>query len=68
MMKRKILILSVAAACDEFAQLKGQATNVESARAATPARSATIYNLAGEQLNEEPHTGVYIQNTKKYVK
>ena len=29
---------------------------------------ATIYNLAGEQLNEEPHTGVYIQNTKKYAK
>ena len=64
LMKTKALL----DACDEFAQLKGQATNVVSARAATPARSAAIYNLAGEQLNEEPHTGVYIQNTKKYVK
>ena len=64
----KDFLADMAAACDEFAQLKGQATSVESARAATPARSAAIYNLAGEQLNEEPHTGVYIQNTKKYVK
>ena len=33
-----------------------------------PTRSTTIYNLAGKQLNEEPQTGVYIQNAKKYVK
>ena len=64
----KDFLADMAAACDEFAQLKGQATSVESAKAATPARSAAIYNLAGEQLNKEPHTGVYIQNAKKYVK
>ena len=61
-------LADMAAACAEFAQLTGQATSVATAKAAMPTRSATIYNLAGEQLNEEPHTGVYIQNAKKYVK
>lgn len=31
-------------------------------------RSAAIYNMAGEQLNNEPSTGAYIQNGKKYIK
>ena len=61
-------LADMAAARAEYAQLAGQSTGVESARAAMPARSAAIYNLAGEQLNEESHTGVYIQNGKKYVK
>ena len=58
----------MAAARAEFAQLSGQTVGVESARAAAPSPSAAIYNLAGEQVNEEPHNGVYIQSGKKYVK
>ena len=58
----------MAAARAEFAQLTGQSTEVKSAKVATPTRSAATYNLAGEQINEESHTGVYIQNGKKYVK
>ena len=64
----KDFLADMAAACAEFAQLTGQPSSVAPARAAMPTRSAAIYNLAGEQLNDEPHTGVYIQNTKKYVK
>ena len=58
----------MAAARAEYAQLTGQSVGAESAKVAMPTRSAAIYNLAGEQLNEESHTGVYIQNGKKYVK
>lgn len=61
-------LADMAAARAEFAQLTGQSTGVRSAKAAAPAPSAAIYNLAGEQLNNEPHTGVYIQSGKKYVK
>lgn len=61
-------LADMAAARAEFAQLTGQSTGVRSAKAAAPAPSAAIYNLAGEQFNDEPHTGVYIQSGKKYVK
>lgn len=61
-------LADMAAAQAEFAQLTGKPSSVGSPKATMPTRSAAIYNLAGEQLNEEPHTGVYIQNTKKYVK
>ncbi|MBQ8988197.1 MAG: phosphatase PAP2 family protein [Prevotella sp.] len=60
-------LADMAAAQAEYAQLTGKSSSVGSAKAAMP-RSAAIYNLAGEQLNEEPHTGVYIQNAKKFVK
>lgn len=30
--------------------------------------SAAIYDLSGKQVNEEPHTGVYIKSGKKVVK
>ena len=56
------------AARAEYARLAGQSTSVEAARAANPTPSAAIYNLAGEQVGVEPHTGVYIQSGKKYVK
>ena len=61
-------LADMAAARAEFARLTGESTGVESARAAVPARSAAIYNLAGEQVNDESHNGVYIQSGKKYVK
>ena len=61
-------LADMAAAQAEYAQLTGKPSNVGPAKAAMSTRSATIYNLAGEQLNEEPHTGVYIQNAKKFVK
>ena len=61
-------LADMAAARAEYAQLTGQSVGAESAKVAMPTRSAAIYNLAGEQLNEESHTGVYIQNGKKYVK
>ena len=61
-------LADMAAARAEFAQLTGQSTGVRAAKATVPAPSAAIYNLAGEQVNDEPHTGVYIQNGKKYVK
>ena len=61
-------LADMAAARAEYAQLTGQSVGAESAKVAMPTHSAAIYNLAGEQLNEESHTGVYIQNGKKYVK
>ena len=61
-------LADMAAARAEYAQLTGQSTGVESVRAIVPAPSAAIYNLAGEQVNDEPHTGVYIQSGKKYIK
>ena len=56
------------AAQAEYAKLSGKSSGVAAAKAAVPDRSAAIYNMAGEQLNEVPHAGVYIQNGKKYVK
>ena len=44
------------------------AARAEYAQLAEATRSATIYNMAGEQLNEESHTGVSIQNAKESVK
>lgn len=61
-------LADMAAARAEYARLAGQSTSVEAARAANPTPSAAIYNLAGEQVGVEPHTGVYIQSSKKYVK
>jgi acid phosphatase (class A) len=61
-------LADMAAARAEFAKLSGQSTGAESARATVSAPSAAIYNLAGERLSDEPHTGVYIQSGKKFVK
>lgn len=61
-------LADMAAARAEFAQLTGQSTGVKSAKATASAPSAAIYDLSGKQVNEEPHTGVYIQSGKKYVK
>ena len=38
--------------------------------AAPPEPNSTqfVYDLGGKQVNEEPHTGVYIQSGKKYVR
>lgn len=60
-------LADMAAARAEYAQLAGQSVGVESARAAAPAPSAAIYNMAGEQVKEETHTGVYIYNGEKRV-
>lgn len=61
-------LADMAAARAEYAKLAGDATAVEAARTDTNTGSATIYNLAGEQLNKEPNAGVYIQKGKKYVR
>ena len=61
-------LADMAAARAEFAKLSGQSTGAESARANVSAPSAAIYNLAGERLSDEPHTGMYIQSGKKFVK
>ena len=61
-------LADMAAARAEFAQLTGQSSAVQSAKTAAPVPSATIYDLSGKQVNEEPHTSVYIQSGKKYVK
>ncbi len=44
------------------------AARAEFAQLAEATRPATIYNMAGEKINEEPHTGVYIQNEKENFK
>jgi hypothetical protein len=33
-----------------------------------PNSTQFAYDLGGKQVNEEPHTGVYIQSGKKYVR
>ena len=60
-------LADMAAARAEYAQLTGQSVGVGAAKT-PPTPSAAIYNLGGKPVNEEPHTGVYIQSGKKYVK
>jgi len=64
----KEFLEDMAAACAEYAKLTESLSDVETTKAAMPAHSTAIYNLAGEQLKEESHSGVYIQNGKKYLK
>ena len=44
------------------------AARAEFAQLAETTRSATIYNMAGEKLNEESHSGEEIQQKKVIAK
>ena len=61
-------LADIAAARAEYMKLAGEGTEVNAPKTVSTTRSAAIYNLAGEQLNDNPNTGVYIQNGKKYIK
>ncbi len=61
-------LADIAAARAEYVRLAGGNTQVNAPKAVMTTRSAAIYNMAGEQLNNEPSTGAYIQNGKKYIK
>jgi acid phosphatase (class A) len=61
-------LADMAAARAEYAQLSSQSEGVKSVKAAASSSPAAIYDLSGKQVNEEPHTGVYIQSGKKFVK
>ena len=61
-------LADIAAARAEYMKLAGEGTEVNAPKTVSTTRSAAIYNLAGEQLNDNPNTGVYIQNCKKYIK
>lgn len=61
-------LADMAAARSEYAELIGNASNVKAAKTPMSTSSAAIYNLAGEQINEDSQTKVYIQNGKKYIK
>jgi hypothetical protein len=58
----------IAAARAEYAKLAAGGTRINTPKSVNTTRSAAIYNMAGEQLNDNPNTGVYIQNGKKYIK
>ena len=59
-------LADIAAARQEYAELSGQATAPSVMLPDAPA-SAAIYNLQGQQLNEKPNNGVFIQSGKKFV-
>ena len=58
----------IAAARAEYAKLAAGGTRINTPKSVNTTRSTAIYNMAGEQLNDNPNTGVYIQNGKKYIK
>ena len=49
-------------------KLTAGSTEVNTPKSVNTTHSAAIYNMAGEQVNDNPNTGVYIQNGKKYIK
>ncbi len=61
-------LADIAAARAEYAKLAAGGTRINTPKSFNTTRSAAIYNMAGEQLNDNPNTGVYIQNGKKYIK
>lgn len=61
-------LADIAAARAEYAKLAAGGTRINTPKSVNTTRSAAIYNMAGEQLNDSPNTGVYIQNGKKYIK
>ena len=61
-------LADIAAARAEYAKLAAGGTRINTPKSVNTTRSAAIYNMAGEQLNDNPYTGVYIQNGKKYIK
>ena len=61
-------LADIAAARAEYAKLAAGGTRINTPKSVNTTRSAAIYNMAGEQLNDNPNTGVYIQNGKKYIK
>lgn len=60
-------LADIAAARQEFAQLKGGQASVPSAMTTTSTDSADIYNIQGQQLNKKPDRGVFIQSGRKYA-
>lgn len=61
-------LADIAAARAEYAKLAAGGTRINTPKSVNTTRSAAIYNMAGEQLNDNPNTDVYIQNGKKYIK
>ena len=59
-------LADIAAAREEYARLSGSAA-VPAIMTPTPASSATIYDIQGVRLNDQPRTGTYIQSGKKYI-
>ena len=59
-------LVDIAAARQEYAELSGQ-TAAPSVTLPDNSASAAIYNLQGQQLNEKPNNGVFIQSGKKLV-
>ena len=60
-------LADIAAARQEFAQLKSGQAAVPSVTTPSGSRSAAIYNIQGQQLNGRPDNGIYIQEGKKIV-
>ena len=61
-------LADIAAARAEYMKLAAGGTRINTPKSVNTTRSAAIYNMAGEQLNDNPNTGVYIQNGNKYIK
>ena len=47
---------------------EGYATGIENVNAAKEHIQQGIYDLQGRKLNQEPASGIYIKDGKKYVK
>ena len=47
---------------------EGYATGIENVNAAEEHIQQGIYDLQGRKLNQEPESGIYIKDGKKYVK
>ena len=58
-------LADIAAARAEYKKLAEGGTEVNAPKSDNTTRSAAIYNMAGEQVNDNPNTGVYIQSGKK---
>ena len=61
-------LADIAAARAEYKKLAAGSTQINAAKSVNTTHSAAIYNMAGEQLNDNAKTGVYIQNGNKYIK
>ena len=60
-------LADIAAARQEYAQLKFGEAAVPSVTAPSGSQSAAIYNIQGQQLNGRPDSGIYIEDGKKIV-
>ena len=60
-------LADIAAARQEFAALKSGQAAVPSVTLPDSSTSTAIYNIQGQQLNEKPNNGLFIQSGKKMV-